>query len=154
MAGMGQAEGKQVGIDASGFSGNLQSTDDNAQKVADAVDQLTFGWTEATLQTTTSGYQTIATIALSDPEAMVIDVTGVARRTDATDVGGYVRRALVYRDGGSATKDGSTDSPFTRETDATYNVDITVSGNNALIQVRGDTGHTVEWKVRYKVVRI
>jgi hypothetical protein len=81
-------------------------------------------------------------------------VIAVARRTDATDAAGYVRRALVYRDGGGAIRDGTTDTTFSRETDATYDVYIEVSGNDALIQVRGDTGHTVNWKVRYQLVRV
>jgi len=54
---------------------------------------------------------------------------------------------VVYREGGgSATLQGTVDSTLTRESVGGYSATIVVSGNNALIQVDGATGHTVNWE--------
>lgn len=111
------------------------------------------GFTEATVQTTDATVTTIATIPISDPETVQIDAMFVALRT-TTDHAGYLRRAVAYRRGGGATLLGIVDTPLTRETDNQYNATISVVGNNLLLQVQGRAGHTVDWKVRYKIVRV
>ncbi|RLI85006.1 MAG: hypothetical protein DRP01_07170 [Archaeoglobales archaeon] len=111
------------------------------------------GFTEATVQTTDATLTTIATIPISDPETVQIDAMFVGIRT-VTDHAGYLRRAIVYRRGGGATLLGVVDTPLQRETDNSWNARIVVSGNNLLLQVLGAAGQTIDWKVRYKIVRV
>jgi len=109
---------------------------------------------EVQLQTIGSGTTTAVTIPLVDPETVSVHAYIVARRTDSVDAAAYERRAAFYRNGGGATRITFVDTPFTRETDATWNVDLVASGNNALIQVTGGTGATIEWRVRYTLERM
>jgi len=109
---------------------------------------------ERTTTTTDNSTTTIATIALDDDTVYIIEAYIVARRTDSAGRAGYHRRALVYREaGGSATISGTIDTGFTREEAATnpYDATINVSGNNALIEVNGQNGHTVNWKSFHKL---
>jgi hypothetical protein len=109
---------------------------------------------EVQLQTTDATVTTAVTIPLVDPETVSAHVYIAARRTDAVDAAAYERRAAFYRNGGSATRITFVDTPFTRETDATWNVDVVASGNNALIQVKGAASQTIEWRVRYTLERM
>jgi hypothetical protein len=95
-----------------------------------------------------AAYHTIETVPITDNTAVLLEVEAVGRRTDSAGRAGYIRRALIYREaGGAATIQGTLDTPLTRESNTAWNTRIVVSGNNALIQVRGDTGHTVNWRV-------
>lgn len=110
-------------------------------------------FTAATLTTVGNGLNTIETIAVADNSALILEVSYIGFRTDATGGrAGYKRDAVIYREAaGSATFQGSINTGFTRESVPQYNATIIVSGNNALIQVAGQTGHTVNWKVLYKI---
>jgi hypothetical protein len=46
------------------------------------------------------------------------------------------------------------DSSLTRESDATYDCTIAVSGNNVLVRVTGIAAHNVNWRCRYTVVGV
>ena len=63
-----------------------------------------------------------------------------------------IRRALAHREAGTAAIEGGDDSPFTRRSEASYDVQIIASGNDALIQVKGETSHTVDWRSRHVTV--
>lgn len=112
------------------------------------------GYTEATVQTLNGAITTIATIPVSDPEVLHIDAMFVAKRSGAADEAGFLRRCIAYRRGGGALILGAIDTPLTRRTDANWQAWIQVAGNNVLIQVLGAAGKTVDWKVRYKIVRV
>jgi len=100
--------------------------------------------------TTGAAITTISTVPVSDNTVILITVWVSSRRQDSAGRGGYQRQALVYREGGgTATRQGNTQTLFTRETTGRYQVFINVSGNNALIQVRGQVGHTIRWKSKY-----
>jgi hypothetical protein len=100
-----------------------------------------------TLTTTVNGLTTIATIAVADDTVMLIEAFIVGRRTDAAARASYIRKAVVYREGGgSATLEGSVQSTLTRESVGGYNATIIVSGTDALIQVDGAAGHTINWE--------
>lgn len=114
---------------------------------------LSDAFTTATVTTTDNVLTTIETVAISDNSAVLLEVSYIGFRTDATGGrAGYRREAVIYREAaGSATFQGSINTGFTRESVPQYNATMIVSGNNVLIQVAGQTGHTVNWKVLYKI---
>ena len=102
------------------------------------------------LSTTDATVTTIATIPIPDDTAVWIEVDVIARRTNAADRGKWKRGALVYRESaGAATREGSVWTPLTIKSDAAWDVDIAVSGNNALIRVTGAAGHDLNWTSRH-----
>ena len=111
---------------------------------------------QATITTTDDSVTTIATLAIPDDTRVTLKVHFVARRTDSsTDNGGSWERWGSYlRDGGSVVREGTIYTPFTRETPVGLNVDLTESGNNILIEVKGITGATYEWKAIYEILSI
>jgi len=99
------------------------------------------------ITTSDNAYHTILSYAVQDNTVVLFEAIAVARRTDAAGRGSYLRKAVVYRQGGgAATIQGTVDSPLTRESSAAWDMTITVSGSNVLVRVRGATGHTVHWK--------
>ena len=103
-----------------------------------------------TVTTTTATETTIATISIADDTVVLIEASVVGRRTNAADRGGFIRRALAYREGGGgATRQGSVNTDFTRRSDGDWDVTIDVSGNDARIRVTGVAGHTINWKSRH-----
>jgi hypothetical protein len=102
------------------------------------------------LTTADAAWHTIATIPVQNNTVLMLETTVVARRTNAAGRGAYLRKAIVYREGGgAATIQGTVDSPLTRESAAAWDVTIAVSGSNVLVKVRGAAGQTVHWKSSY-----
>ena len=100
-----------------------------------------------TIGTSDAILTTIATIAIPDDTVVHIQARIIGRRTDAADRGVFRREVAVYREAaGSATKEGSTSDIFTSKSDALWDVEVNVSGNNVLIQVKGAGVQTVNWK--------
>lgn len=98
---------------------------------------------------------TIATIALADNTAYLIEAHFIGRRTDAADRAGYLRNVVAYREGGGgATLQGVVDTALTRESAAGYNATIVTSVNDILLQVAGIAGATVDWRVIYLVTQV
>ncbi len=98
----------------------------------------------------------LATIAIPDNTVVFIEVEVLARRTNGVGRATYVRRAVVFREAaGIATLEGAVDSPFTRESDAPWDATIVVDGgNNVLIQVNGQGGHTINWEAFYRTRQV
>jgi len=107
-----------------------------------------------TITTTTDSWTTIVTYTMTDNTVMHLTADVVGRRTDSTDQAGYSRRGIFYRDGAGAMQRGVTDTYFTEESHGPYNCRLEVSGNDVLVQVKGDTGHTVNWKACYRVTEV
>lgn len=104
----------------------------------------------ATVTTTDNTVTTIATIPIADDTVVFIHAETVARQTNAANRAGYVREAVVFREGGGgATLEGAVSTPFTRESDGGWNNTIAVTGNDAIITVEGDAGATVNWRTCY-----
>ena len=102
------------------------------------------------LLTTDNAYQTIKTIPIPDNTVCLLEAYVVGLRADASGQCGYLRRAIVYRDGGgAAAMQGVEDTYLTRESVANWDAVIDVFGNNAVVRVRGDTGQTVAWKMAH-----
>ncbi len=110
---------------------------------------------EGTVTTADNILTTIVTIPIALNTAVLLNVHYSAMRTDTTgDRAGYIRTAMMFRDGGAAARQGTTTTPFTRESTTAYNAQINASSNDAVIQVQGQTGHTLNWKVKYTVVEV
>jgi len=104
----------------------------------------------ATTTTTDNSWTTIATVAVEEDSAVLLDVRAVGWRTDADDRGAYYRIGLFYREfGGSAAEQGTNSSIITKESATSWGIRLTPSGNNVLIEIKGNTDHTVSWKVWY-----
>ncbi len=99
-----------------------------------------------TLSTTDNTVTTIATIAIPDDTVVSIEAKIVGRRTNGADRFSSTLRRLVFREAaGGATVQGPLDV-FDRSSDPQYDSQIIVDGNNALIQIEGDTGHDINWR--------
>jgi len=100
--------------------------------------------------TTDGVYHTLQIIPILDDSVCLLEVPVVGLRADADGSSGYLHRAIVYRTGGgAATLLKTVDSSLTRETVVAWDSTIQVSGNDALIVVRGAVGQTVSWKSSY-----
>jgi len=110
----------------------------------------------ATVQTLDATPTTLATIAITADSSCLIEAHVAAKETSTgTTRAGYVVQALVYRIGtGAATRQGTDNSPFTRESTATMDVTITTSGNDAIVQVTGVAATTINWKTTYRTTEV
>lgn len=101
---------------------------------------------EFDVTTTDNAVTTIAMIPIPDNTVVTFEVQGIGVRTDAPDQAAYHRRALVFRRGaGAAVLQGSVQNTWTNESDAAWAFTIDVSGDNAIVTVRGAIGKTVDW---------
>lgn len=104
------------------------------------------------LATTDATVTTIATIPIPDDTAVWIETNIQNRRTDVAGRGKWKRGALIYREAaGAATMEGGVWTPLTIKSaiPAVWDVDIIVSGNNALIQVTGAAAQSLNWTSRH-----
>jgi len=112
-------------------------------------------YSQLIIVTTDGAYNTAATLALPDDTVWLLRVTAVGRRTDAAARAGYLREAVVFREGGGgATIQSTVGTPLTRESVTAWDATIGVSGNNVRINVRGAAGQTVNWVVAYTLEEI
>ena len=126
--------------DTTGPAGGLLAAHDNA-----VTPQAEFNETAKIVTTTDGTAKTIQTIAVPDDTVIEIVAQIVGRRTDSADRIGGIVRATVYREaGGSVVVEGV--STNLSESDQQYDLLVVGSGNNALLQVKGDTGHTLNWR--------
>lgn len=152
---MPQPKGKQVALDTTTFDGALASADDTAQKALETLDDAVQKGARNAVTTTDATLTTIATIAITDNRVVEIKAIVVGRRTDAADRGAFIRQATVFREAaGGATIVGSVTTTRTRKSDPQWDVEINVSGNNVLIQVKGDAAQTVNWKSLHTLLEV
>lgn len=84
---------------------------------------------------------TNGTIAITDNKAWVIEATIMGKST--TSYAGFILTGTVYRhSGGSATISGTAVKQLDNGVAGVIDVQLAVSGNNALVQVKGSTGAT------------
>lgn len=152
---MPQPKGKQVELDTTPFNGALSSADGDTQSAFETLDDAVQNGGLNTVTTTDATLTTIATIPIPDDTVVEIKATVVGRRTDAADRGLFIRQASVFREAaGAATLEGNVTTTRTRKSDPQYDVELNVSGNNLLVQVRGDTGHTLNWKSHHMILEV
>lgn len=111
-------------------------------------------YTVATVSTTDNTDTTAASITLADGDVVLVVARVMAKRTNSSDRATYIRRALFYRDGGGAVRQGNVDTILTRESSAQWDVDLDTSGNDARVRVKGAIGHDVDWTVRYETFTV
>lgn len=103
-----------------------------------------------TLTTVNATVTTITTIAITADTAVVIEAFIAAKEVGGLR-SGFVVKALIYRTGaGAATRQGALQNDFTRESNAATDVNITVSGNNAIITVTGIAATTIDWRCAHR----
>jgi len=98
-------------------------------------------------QTTDNIYRPVEIIAIPNNTVYMLEVRALGR--SGSDRAGYIRRALIYREGGLAALQGVVNTPLTRESAGTWDVTIQVSGVNVQIVVRGAAEQTVDWQMSY-----
>lgn len=103
-----------------------------------------------TAQTTTNTFETLGTFALDDTKVYLLNAWISAKKTDETEhyVGRYIQG--FYREGGGASVISGGIAVKIAEfltIGTTYNFQMSVSGNNVLVEGHGDTSDTVDWIV-------
>ncbi len=91
----------------------------------------------ATIQTTTDGWHTFATVSLGD--VTVVRVEGVCKVTGSSNRG-YVKKGWIYT---SVSTDLLDAYSFVDDED----YDIRLDGSN--LQVQGKASTTIDWTIRY-----
>jgi len=84
-----------------------------------------------------------------------VEVRVAAQETSDAERAVYKIAGCFYRaSGGGLTQQGSTQSIFTIESDATYNCDFNISSNDIQVLVTGAAGDTTNWvaSVTYFIV--
>jgi hypothetical protein len=98
------------------------------------------------VQTTTGAATTLFTLALPDNSGTVMVVNITARDTASGNRAAYQRIANVYRQGGGgATLNVGVVATASIESVAAWDATISVSGNNAIVQVTGAAATTINW---------
>jgi hypothetical protein len=99
----------------------------------------------------------LITLPVDDDTVVGVEARIVGIRTNTFDLLDNILRATIYRTGGGgAVRQGLTDTPYSRNTPSAgvWTTDIIVSGNNAIVQVKGQTGHDVKWRAFVKVLEV
>lgn len=111
---------------------------------------------DSVVATTTSvATKSIWKLEIPDESAFWIEAFVLGKKADSSDRAGYLRRILVYRDGAGATIQGTESSVETIESNASWNVGFSVSGNDVQLDVLGVAGTDIDWRasLRYLEVR-
>lgn len=150
---------EQLGVDSNTYitniySGLLDGADDLGDLAA-VVDALAGYRTCSTVSTTDDTWTTVASYTMTDDTVMHFTADVVGRRTNSADRAGYSRRGIFYREAaGGATQQGVSDTYFTEESHGPYNCRLSTSGNDIIVEVKGDTGHDVNWKCCYRTTEV
>ncbi len=95
----------------------------------------------ATVQVTTTDTSptTLHTVDIDDLTLCVINCVVQGRKSDGTQRAAYAKTAVVYRQGGGATLQGSVQDGLTDvETTSGWDCTIDVNGNTARVRVTGE----------------
>lgn len=101
---------------------------------------------QSEVATTDNTVTTITTIPIPDDTVVAFKASGLGVRTDGIDQAVYIRRALISRRGGGpAVLHGSVQNVWSNESDPSWEFTVVVSGNDALVQVKGAIGKDIDW---------
>lgn len=128
-------------------------TSDIQTQLDSKATQAVSGYVENTVTTNSGTSAVIATISTTNNTTYVLQVTIVARRTDAgNESAGYVFNDLFRNNTNALTK--VTEDKLSMEDALPWDVSITVSGTNILINVIGEASKTINWKSSHKVLAV
>jgi hypothetical protein len=97
------------------------------------------------VDTTDATLTTLFAIPVTALTNNLVTVKIQARRDTGLDRAAFERKAMYYREGAGAVLSTKVHTIFTDKTDSAYDVTLSVSGNNLLIQVKGKVGHNLSW---------
>lgn len=110
------------------------------------------GYTDSEFLMLTAGVDTtdatltpLFVIPVTDLTNNLITVRIVARRDTGADRAAFERKAMFYREGAGAVLSTKVHTIFTDKSQGGYDVSLSVSGNNLLVQVKGLIGHNISW---------
>lgn len=110
---------------------------------------------EGAVSTTTAAVAVSKSFTLDDNSVYLVRCVTVARRTDAAGRAMYRREALVYREGGAATLQGTVDTiGADKESNAAWDADITVSSNDAECEVTGAADQDLNWQTNLTYIKV
>lgn len=114
------------------------------------------GKIEITEQTSTAAPTIADLIAIPDDSTVLFNMEVVAFRTNGSDQAAYRKTVLVHRrSAGSAQIQGTVQDVVPDiESDAAWNMALTVAGNNLVVTVTGAVGKTINWKARYTMEKV
>ena len=107
---------------------------------------------EGSIQTVGAVTSTIASYILSSNTTVSISVTVTARKNDGTQAAGYSIFGVFRRGAVVITQIGGTAILSQQEDDATWNVDIGITGSSINIRGTGAAGDIIDWNVIGSVV--
>lgn len=94
--------------------------------------------------------ETIDSIAIANETSVLLIVKASAKRTDTDYTGGFIFEGQFANNDGTLTQVGSTTYTFRQRQQIPlfpkWNSYFLISGTNVLILVKGNNGHTVDWK--------
>lgn len=100
----------------------------------------------AHVQTTNATVTTIATVAIGTSKIHALRVSLTALRSTSAEGAYYERLAAYKNNAGTVTLIGAAASPITAEDAAAWDITLTISTTNVLVQVTGAVGSTIEWE--------
>lgn len=111
------------------------------------------GQTTATcsVQTTDGTLTTCLTITPADGTVLSGTVNCAGRKTDGSETAGFLGHFRSKRAGGTTTSTRSFFSELDSD-DVMWGADVVDSGSNALVQVKGNAGDTVNWVCSTQIV--
>lgn len=116
------------------------------------------GTSTETKQTTDNTVTTIDTIALDTDVAALFVCDIIASRQDAAYKGGFKFTACFANDDGTITQQGSTNYAFRNRPGIAllpkWKAYFTIDGTDILVQVKGNNGHTVNWKSHTRCLEV
>lgn len=132
---------------ALGTSDVLRCYSDRVQMVLGATSPGEGRWIRRThVQTTNATVTTVATIAIGTSKLHHLDIAVTGMRSTSGEAAAYRRFAAYKNNAGTVTLIGAAATPLTAEDAAAWDVTLTISTTNVLVQVTGEAGKTVEWE--------
>jgi hypothetical protein len=106
-------------------------------------------------QTTDATVTTLATLTLATSTGYSVRAYVTARDTADTEQASYGKTAHVYRAGGGAAQQGTTQDIFTDiESTGTMDATIDVNGNDCRVRITGKASTTINWICRLEYEKV
>ena len=107
----------------------------------------------STIQTSNTNATTIATISLDDNSTYHISFTVIGVQGGYSNRGSYEMRCTAYRNGGTASLQGTVSVVHSQESDGSWDVTVAPDGNDIKIYVTGSMAN-VDWKCSYTSIKL